>query len=115
MAIMSDQRDIDLKTLLGAVLDEVPPEPPRSPFAQKLIAALTDAVAAMRADGVLEVEDGNVENLVIEVAEAGLDSNSPKHLMKKVIRTLLASEYVEEIYATDDELSTSLRRFLDPD
>ena len=113
---MNDSKELDIKALLGAVFDGAPPpEPPRAPFAQKLFAALADAVAAMRAEGVLEVEDGNVENLVTEIAEAGLDSNSPKRLMKKVIRTMLESDYVEEIYATDEELSASLRRFLDPD
>ena len=93
---------------------EEPPQPPTSAFAQQVGAALAKAVAAMRTDGIIEVNDGSVDPLIAEVTEAGLDSRSPKHLVKKVIRTMLESEYVEEVYGSDDAISASLHRFLDP-
>ena len=114
---MNKDADADLQALLRAVLDEEPPQPAAtaSPFAIQLNAALTEAIGAMRADGMIEIEDDRVEPLVAEVAEAGLDSHSAKHLVKKVIRTLIESDYVEEVYGSDEALSASLRRYLDPD
>ena len=115
---MNKDRDLDLQALLRAVVDEPPeevvPAALASPFAIQLSAALTEAIGAMRTEGVIEVEEDRIEALVSEVAEAGLDSHSPKHLIKKVIRTMIESEYVEEVYGTDEVLSVSLRRFLDP-
>ena len=84
---MSSDRDLDLKKLLSAIMseddadvdlgeEEDEPEPQMSPFGLRLMAAVEAAVQQMRADGSLEVEDENVEALVNEVTEAGLDSNS---------------------------------------
>ena len=113
---MVKPRDPDLAALLEAVghAADAPEEPEHSPFAKRLGAALAEAVEALRADGVIEVEDGHLELLVAEVTEVGLDSRSPKQLIKKVIRSLIASDHVEEVYGTDDEISAQLRRFLDP-
>jgi hypothetical protein len=112
---VNKDRDADLEALLRAVVDEdAPPPPPTSAFAQQVGAALGQAVAAMRKDGIIEVSDGSVDPLVAEVTEAGLDARSPKHLVRKVIRTMLESEYVDEVYGSDDVISASLHRFLDP-
>jgi hypothetical protein len=113
--------DRDLKALLSAIMnddvaddDGVGDEPAEvlSPFALKLREALRAAIDQMRLDEVLEVEDESVDALVAEVTEAGLDSNSPKQLMKKIIQALLDSERVEEIYGTDEALKATLGRFL---
>jgi hypothetical protein len=117
---MTSDRDLDLKALLSAVMneDDVPleseeePEPPMSAFGLRLAAAVRAAVDQMRQEGNLEVEDAEVDALVSEVTEAGLDSNSPKQLIKKVLNTLLHSDRVEEIYGTDEMLKTTLANFL---
>lgn len=119
---MSSDRDLDLKKLLSAIMseddvapeseEEEEPEPAMSPFGMRLTAAVGAAIRQMRADGSLEVEDENVDALVQEVSEAGLDSNSPKQLTKKVLKTLLRSERVEEIYGTDEMLKATLAEFL---
>ena len=119
---MSSDRDLDLKKLLSAIMseDDVPlepeeddePEEQMSPFGLRLTAAVGAAVTQMRADGSLEVEDENVDALVNEVTEAGLDSNSPKQLIKKVLKTLIQSERVEEIYGTDEMLKATLAEFM---
>lgn len=118
---MTSDRDLDLKALLSAIMDEddVPLESeseeeelPMSAFGLQLTAAVRAAVDQMRRDGNLEVEEAEVEALVSEVAEAGLDSNSPKQLIKKVMNTLIHSDRVEEIYGTDEMLKATLATFL---
>ena len=118
---MTSDRDLDLKALLSAIMDEddVPleseeeeEEPPLSAFGLRLAAAVRAAIEQMILDGNLEVEEAQVEALITEVAEAGLDSNSPKQLIKKVLKTLLKSERVEEIYGTDEMIKATLAGFL---
>lgn len=111
---MNKDRDRDLQSLLRAVVDEDVPEPPTSPFARQLSTRLTEAFTAMRSEGVIEVEEDRIDALVAEVTEAGLDSHSPKHMLKKVIRTMIESDVVDEVYGTDEVIAASLRRFLDP-
>lgn len=112
--------DSDLKALLRAIanddsedvpLEDEPPEP-LSPFGQQLMVVVREAVDQMREEEVLEVEEEHVEGLIREVTEAGLESSSPKQLRKKVLKTLIASDRVEEIYGTDEMLNATLGRFL---
>lgn len=107
---MSNDPEFDLATLLGLPQKEAP-EP--TPFAQSMTAALTKAVAAMRAEGMIELEDSNFDALIVEVSDAALESSTLKRLVLRVVKTLIHSELVEEIYGTDAEISASLRRFLD--
>ena len=117
---MTSDRDLDLKALLSAIMDEEEPkappvdepEPPMGAFGMRLAAAVGAAIDQMRREGNLEVEEDQVEALVNEVTEAGLDSNSPKQLVKKVVKTLIHSDRVEEIYGTDEMLKTTLGNFL---
>ena len=110
---MSREDQIDLKRvreMLGL------PEPEKSeptPFAQKVAATLTQALTRLRSDGILEVEDGNVEALATEVIEAALESSSVKRLPLRIVKTLIHSELVEEVYGTDEEVASALRPFLD--
>lgn len=118
--IMTSDRDLDLKALLSAIMneDDAEPEPeleselPMSAFGLRLTAAVRAAIEQMRQEGNLEVEESQVEALISEVAEAGLDSNSPKQLIKKVMNTLIHSDRVEEIYGTDEMLKATLAGFL---
>ena len=113
---MSKDRDADMAALLRAVVDgdalEATEPEAVSPFAAKLGEAIAQAIQSMRSEGTLEVEDCRVDALVAEVTEAGLDTKSPKQLVRRVIQTLLASECVEEVYGTDEALGDSLRRLL---
>ena len=112
---MSKERKVAGKALLEMVVDperrETVLEP--SAFGQGLGEVLKAAVESMRADGTIEVEDSHLDALVAEVVEAGLDSRSPKQMAKRVIRTMLQSDHVEEIYGTDEMLDVALRRFLE--
>ena len=116
---MGNEKDLDLKRLMTAIFDEdldlddeeEEEEPQLGPFAQKVSAAIDAAVRSLRSEGMLEVDEGSIDVLVAEVTEAGLEANSPKQLMKRVIKTLLASEHVEEIYGTDEMIAQSLERF----
>jgi len=87
-------------------------ELPMSPFGLRLAAAVRAAIDQMRQEGNLEVEDDQIDALVNEVTEAGLDSSSPKQLIKKVLNTLIQSDRVEEIYGTDEMLKATLAGFL---
>ncbi len=115
---MSNDRATDLASLVKAIVPDgdgiTPNEPelPASAFAQRLRTVLAEAISTMRANGMLEVEDDQMESLVAEVAEAGLDTKSAKQLVSRIIRTLLESDHVEEIYGTDDEIRDALRQLL---
>lgn len=102
--------EFDLKALLG-LPEEEPAEP--TPFAQSMNAALKNAVVSMRAQGVIEVDEGKTDALVDEITEAALEASSLKRLLKRVVNTLIHSELVEEVYGTDEELSASLRGYLE--
>jgi len=104
----------DLEALLAAVGARRTEEQPASEFGQRLGAALEEAVAHLKAEGLVEVEDANAPMLMSEVTTAGLDSRSPKQLMRRVVQTLIDSDHVEEVYGTDEMLFDALRSFLDP-
>ncbi|MBW2240513.1 MAG: hypothetical protein JRH01_00880 [Deltaproteobacteria bacterium] len=107
---MSEDPEFNLKALLG-IVEKEKSEP--TPFAQSVGAALGKAITSMRAEGVIEVEDANVEPLVAEVTNSALESSSLKRLVLRVVKTLIHSDLVEEVYGTDEEISASLRPFLD--
>ncbi len=109
-------KEIDLEALLAAVGAESTQEaqPEASEFGQQLSAALEEAVGHLRTQGLVEVTDENAAAVVSEVTAAGLDARSPKQLMKRVVRTMIDSENVEEVFGTDDMLFDALRSFLDP-
>ena len=107
---MSEDPEFDLAALLG--LPEKEKSEP-TPFALSMAAALTKAIASMRAEGVIEVEESNLDGLVAEVVDAALESSSLKRLVLRVVKTLIHSDLVEEVYGTDEEISASLRPFLE--
>ena len=109
---MSKEKEL-LDSLLGALGEERAPEP-ETAFGQELQAALNSAVAYMRAEGVIEVEDEAVDDLVAELVGAGIEAHSPKQMLKRLSRTLVHSDHVEEVFGSDDEISAAVRRFLDP-
>ncbi len=111
---MSRDPKAELKTLRG-MLGLAEPEPESAPteFAQSLALALTKAIVVLRENGVIEVEDANLEALTNQVVEVALETTSVKRLPIRITKTLINSDFVEEIYGTDAEISTALRPFLD--
>jgi len=107
---LSEDPKFDLKSLLG-LPDEEPEEP--TEFEKAVGAALTEAIAAMRAAEIIEVEPDNVQPLVAEATDAAIESASLKRLLKRIVNTLVHSDLVEEVYGTDAELTAFLRRFFE--
>ena len=110
---MSKEKEL-LETLLGAMGEDDPPELD-TPFGQQLGAAIASAVAYMRAEGIVEMEDDQVDDLVAELTTVGLEAQSPKQMMKRLSRTLVHSDHVEEVFGSDDAISSAVKRFLDPE
>jgi len=111
--VTSQDPSADLSALLRELTgEEEPAEPERSPFAIKLAESIGEALRAMRSEGAIELDEGSLDTVIIEVTESGLDARSPKHLVKRVLRTLMESEHVDEVYGTDDELGAILTRTL---
>ncbi|MBW2446135.1 MAG: hypothetical protein JRG83_09440 [Deltaproteobacteria bacterium] len=107
---MSEDPKFDLKSLLG-LPDEEPEEP--TEFEKAVGAALTEAITAMRAAEIIEVEPDNIQPLVAEATDAAIESASLKRLLKRIVNTLVHSDLVEEVYGTDAELTAFLRRFFE--
>ncbi len=107
---MSEDSEFPLKALLG-----LPEEEPQEPteFEKTVSAALDEAVQALRAKEIIEVEDGNIAALVAELTAAAIEANSLKKLLKRTVNALVHSERVEEVYGTDEELTALLRRFFE--
>jgi hypothetical protein len=110
---MSGDSESDLKSLRALIGVAEPEKSEPTPFAQRVAAALTEALATLRADGVIEVEDANVEALANEVIHAALESRSAERLPLRLVKTLIHSDLVEEVYGTDEEVSSALRPFLE--
>jgi hypothetical protein len=111
---MSRDPESELKTLRGMLgLPEPEPEAAPTAFAQDLAQAMGEAVVALRAAGIIEVEDENVEALTQQVAQVALEATSLKRLPVRITKTLINSDLVEEVFGTDAEISTALRPFLE--
>ncbi len=100
-----------VRSMLG--LPEPEPEAEPTHFSQQLARAVAEAVATLRADGILEVEDANVEALTAQVSEVALESRSFERLPIRITKTLIHNDLVEEIYGTDAEIAAALRPFFE--
>jgi len=110
---MSGDSDLDLDGLRAALGLGPPEKTEPTPFARTVAATLTEALASLRAAGMIEVEDAHVDALATEVVDAALESHSLKKLPLRIVKTLIHSDHVEEVYGTDEEISAALRPFLD--
>lgn len=110
---MGEDSKIDLDSLrdMLGLPEAVTSEP--TPFALNVASVLTKAVVTMREQGVIEVEDGNLEGLANQVVDVALEATSLKRLPLRLVKTLIHSDLVEEVYGTDEEIATALRPFLD--
>ena len=112
---MSKEPKMDID-VLRQMLDIPTPEADTlapTPFALRVAEILTQALAHLRTEGVIEVEDANVDLLASEITEAALDSSSIKRLQRRLVKALIHSELVEEVYGTDEEIASALRPFLE--
>lgn len=110
---MGRDSEIDLKGIRE--LFELPEPEANEPteFAKRVAATLGEALTALRASGTIEVEDANFAPLANEIAEAALEAKSAKQLSSRIVKGLIQSDFVEEVYGTDVEISSALRPFLD--
>ena len=99
-----DEDDFDLAALLGG---EEPNEVEVELDAELLL-LMTSVVDKMQAGGAIEVEEDKKPALIAELTEAAQDARTPKKMISKVRKTLIASELPEEVYGTDVELSTAI-------
>ena len=111
---MSKDPEIDLDRLRELLKLPSEPEPAEpTPFALNAASVLAQAVAALREQGVIEVEDANLEALANEVVDLALDMSSLKKLPQRLVNGLIQSDLVEEVYGTDVEIASALRPFLE--
>lgn len=110
---MSGDSEIDLKQLRDMLGLAEPETSEPTPFAQRIASTLTKALESLRANGMIEVEDASVAALNTEVIDAALESKSVERLPLRLVKTLIHSDHVEEVYGTDEEISSALRPFLD--
>ena len=100
-----------VRSMLG--LPEPEPEADPTHFSKQLAGAVAEAIAKLRADGMLEVEDANVEALTAQVSETALESRTFERLPIRIAKTLIHHDLVEEIYGTDAEITAALRPFFE--
>jgi hypothetical protein len=86
--------------------DEEVPEVEDTPFVRKLRAALEATIQKMVTKELIELDEAKRPMLVQELVVAGADARSVKHMLDKLTGTLVASDHVDELYASDDEIQT---------
>ena len=100
-----------LMAALEGLGEEPEPEPaPLTTFEKRLRSSVDQALDRMVAAG--EIEILRREMLLDELTRVAAEARSPKHLLKKLVYTLVDSEAVEEIYATDDQLQDAFAKCL---
>jgi hypothetical protein len=87
-------------------------EEPQTPFARHLREALGKILDTFVEEGVVELVAGGRDPLLRELVIAGSDAQSAKHLLSRLSRSMLDSEHVEELYATDEAIEDRLKRAL---
>lgn len=89
--------------------EEVPP------YVRFLAVAIERAVGDLVARERIEVEEPNRLPLISELIAKAAQAETPKRMLKALVRGLVGSEYVEEIYASDDELRDAMKKHLEVD
>ncbi|HJL16911.1 MAG TPA: hypothetical protein RMH99_14700 [Sandaracinaceae bacterium LLY-WYZ-13_1] len=75
-----------------------------SPYERHLLGALDDALNRLASEELVEIVPEHRAALLAELLGAAANAETPRRMIKKTVRTLVSSEHVEEIYATDDQL-----------
>lgn len=84
--------------------DEVPP------YVRFLAGAIESAVDDLRAAEQIELEDDQRVPLIAALLAQAAQAETPKRMLKALVRSLVNSELVEEIYATDSQLRDVFRK-----
>ncbi len=84
--------------------DDTPPEDTMQGALMRVVMATLDKLEAAEA---IEVEPASRKALIDELTLAALDANSPRHAIKRLCKTLLDSDNVEEVYCSDPEIEAA--------
>jgi len=88
-------------------------EEPLSPFERFLSTALEQTLNRLIEQGKVEVEEAHREPLHGELLRAASGAETPKKMLKQLVKTIAHSDHVEEIYPSDDELLDIFRDALE--
>ena len=75
-----------------------------SPYVRFLAAAIEASLDELLAAEQIELEAEQRAALVTELLAAAARAETPKRMIKALVKTVVGSDHVEEIYAGDDEL-----------
>ncbi len=81
----------------------------KTEFEILLLAGLEQAIVALVSDGSVELESEQQPALLTELLEVALEARTPKAMIKVLLKTLIDSEHVLEVYATDQQLTTGFQ------
>jgi hypothetical protein len=84
-----------------------------SPYERFLASALHSSLDRLVKAEQLELVPEHTELLVAELLAAAGNAETPKRMIKKIVRTLVDSSHVDEVYASDDELSDVFQAAID--
>lgn len=85
---------------------------PTNDFEELLLAALEQAITALVGSEAVELEAETRPVLLAELLDAALEARNPKAMIEALIKTLIDSDHVLEVYATDDQLAAGFQRAL---
>ena len=78
-----------------------------------LISIVRSSVDALIKAELLELETERYDSLINELVHAVANTSSAKHFTRRFVKCLVNSEYPEEVFGTDFELSLIVRREVD--
>lgn len=87
-------------------------EPALTPFMEKMREAALEAVRALSDRSLIDVMSGEERKLALDMANAAAEARSPKQMIEMMTRELVDSDYIEEVYATDDEIAEAIQSLM---
>lgn len=96
--------------------DEAPSAPIRegelTPFMKSMRAAALEAIQALVAQELIEIDPKEHDALALEMANSAADARSAAQMLDCMTRALVESDLVDEVYASDDEIERCLKRLM---
>jgi hypothetical protein len=89
---------------VARVTEEVPP------YVRFLAAAIEASIDELTKASLLELEEDQRTPLVAELLAKAAQAETPKRMLKSLVRALVDSENVVEVYADDDVLRAVFER-----
>ena len=96
----------------GGAEDASAEEPALTPFLEKMRDAALEAVQALSERSLVEVAEEEMRRLAFDMANAAAEARSPKQMIELMTRELVDSDRVEEVYASDDEITDVLQSLM---